>query len=261
MPLRLATLALLAAAVPSLAAAQTLVEPDTAGGCSWLPECSAPGASLRLQEVAREGSGRDARVTVSPRVSGLPVGEPLTLWMRRVGEPASWIATGYALDASGAVVCADRGRHAALAATAGTGWCPAPLDSLTLGIAGAMHGEPFAFAVATADGGRAAYALVYARPAIASVAGCGTLEAQVVDREAKAVSIVGRGFAASARIATESRSGKETLPGEVTADSTGRFVAVVMPGARGGRGGDATFTARSGACEVTLAYPWGRAAR
>ncbi len=252
------------AALPLLsvpAAAQTLVEPDTTATCRWSPECSAPGATLRMVEVAREGSGRTAKVTVSPRVSGLPVGVPLTLWMRRLGEPASWIATGYALDSAGAVVCADRALHAALATTAGDGWCPAPLDSVALGIGGTMQGEPFAFAISTTDGRRSAFALVFPRPSSASVAGCGMLDARLLDAEAKAVSIVGHGFAPSSRVTTESRSGKETVPGEVTTDSAGRFAAIVMPGTRGGRGGEASFTARTGACEVTLTYPWGRAAR
>jgi hypothetical protein len=82
-----------------------------------------------------------------------------------------------------------------------------------------------------------------------------------MDGDAKTVAIVGRGFAPSVEVATESRSGKETLPASVATDSTGRFVAIVMPGTRGGRGGDAAFTARVAGCEVTLSYPWGRAAR
>jgi hypothetical protein len=249
------------AAFSAPAAAQTLTPPDTTQGCRWMPECSAPGASLRMLEVARSGSGRGTKVTVSPRVSGLPVGEPLTLWMRRTGGEPQWVVTGYALDAAGAVVCADRERHAALAGTAGTGWCPVALDSIALGVGDAMTGEAFAFAVATADGRRSAYAVVVPRPATASAPGCGTLKAQLMDGDAKSVAIVGRGFAPSAEVTTESRSGKETLPGSVVADSTGRFVAIVMPGTRGGRGGDAAFTARAAGCEVTLSYPWGRAAR
>ena len=237
------------AAFSAPAAAQTLTPPDTTQGCRWMPECSAPGASLRMLEVARSGSGRGTKVSVSPRVSVLPIGEP------------QWVVTGYALDAAGAVVCADRERHAALSGTAGTGWCPVALDSISLGVGDAMTGEAFAFAVATADGRRSAYAVVVPRPATASAPGCGTLEAQLMDGDAKTVAIVGRGFAPSAEVVTESRSGKETLPGSVVADSTGRFVAIVMPGTRGGRGGDAAFTARAAGCEVTLSYPWGRAAR
>jgi hypothetical protein len=181
--------------------------------------------------------------------------------MRRTGLDAQWIATGWALDSAGAVVCADRARHPALAATAGTGWCPAPLDSITLGVGDAMQGEGFAFAVSTADGGRSAFALVVPRPVTASVPGCGTLEARVVDPEAKAIAIAGSGFAPSAPVTTESRSGRETVVGQVTSDTAGRFLAIVTPGTGGGRGGDARFTARAAGCEVALTYPWGRAAR
>jgi hypothetical protein len=35
----------------------------------------------------------------------------------------------------------------------------------------------------------------------------------------------------------------------------------VTPGQKGGRGGDATFTARTASCELTISYPWGRSAR
>ena len=251
----------LLAALAAPAAAQTLTPPDTTTGCQWMPECSAPGAALQMVEVARSGSGRDTKLGVSPRVSGLPTGVPLTFWMRRMGQEPQWIATGYALDSAGTVGCADRTRHEALATEAGTGWCPVPLDSISLGVGGAMQGERFAFAFSTLDGRHSAYAVVVPRPTTASVPGCGTLEAHVVDAEAKAVSITGQGFAPSTQVATESRSGKETVPGQVTTDSTGRFVAIVMPGTRGGRGGEAAFTARAAGCEVTLAYPWGRSAR
>lgn len=254
------SVALLATLV-SPVGAQTLTPPDSTVGCQWLPECSAPGATLRMVELSRSGSGRDTRLGVSPRISGLPSGVPLTFWMRRLGQEPQWIATGYELDAAGAVACADRARHAALATEAGTGWCPVPLDSISLGIGGAMQGERFAFAFSTLDGAHSAYAVVVPRPVTASVAGCGTLDAHVVDAEAKVVSITGQGFAPAAQVATESRSGKETVPGQVTTDSAGRFVAVVMPATRGGRGGEAAFTARAAGCEVTLAYPWGRAAR
>lgn len=257
-----ASLALVILAAPGTALrAQTLTPPDTTEGCQWTPECSTPGATLHMAELSRAGSGRGTKVTVSPRVSGLRAGVPLTFWMRPTGQPAQWIATGYELDSAGAVVCADRTRHAALAETAGTGWCPVPLDSISLGVGDAMQGEGFAFAVSSTDGRQAAYALVVPRPVTASVPGCGTLDVRVLDADAKAVSITGRGFAPSSQVATESRSGKETVPGQVTSDSTGRFVAIVMPGARGGRGGEAAFTARAAGCEVTLRYPWGREAR
>lgn len=257
-----ASLALAILVAPGTAArAQTLTPPDTTEGCRWSPECSAPGATLHMVELSRAGSGRGTKVMVSPRVSGLPIGVPLTFWMRSTGQEAQWIATGYALDSAGAVACADRSRHAALAATAGSGWCPAPLDSISLGVGDAMQGEGFAFAVATTDGRQAAYSVVVPRPVSASVPGCGTLDARVLDAEAKSVAITGRGFAPLAQVATESRSGKESVPGQVTSDSTGRFVAVVIPGARGGRGGEAAFTARAAGCEVTLTYPWGRSAR
>jgi hypothetical protein len=249
------------AALPAVSAAQTLTPPDTAQGCEWAPECSASGVTLRMAELSRSGKGRGTKVAVSPRVSGFPAGVPFTLWMRRTGGDAQWIATGYALDSVGAASCADRARHAALAATAGTGWCPAPLEQISLDVGDAMQGESFAFAASTEDGRLSAYAVVVPRPVTVATPGCGSLDARVVDAEAKAIAITGRDFAPSARITTESRSGKDVVAGEVNSDSTGRFVAIVMPGTAGGRGGEAAFVARSGSCEVTLSYPWGRAAR
>jgi hypothetical protein len=155
------------------------------------------------------------------------------------------------------MTCADRSKHASLASAAGTGWCPVPLDSMRLTIGDAMQGEPFAFAISTPDGRQTPYAVVTPRPVVASTPGCGTLDARVIDPDAKAVTILGRGFPPSATLTTTSVSGRETVPGTVTADPTGRFIAVAMPGQRGGRGGDASFTARSSACEVTITYPWG----
>lgn len=248
-------------AAPVGAGAQTLTPPDTTSSCQWMAECSAPGTSLRMEERSRTGKDRGTKVAITPRVSGFPVGTPLTFWGKRVGQPAQWYVTGYTIDANGTVACADRAQHAALASTAGTGWCPVPLDSLSLTVGDAMQGEPFAFAISTPDGKQAAYAVVVPRPVQASAPGCGTLEATVVDADAKAVSIIGRGFPAAAQVTTSSTSGKETVPGSVTADATGRFVAIVMPGERGGRGGDASFTARAPGCELTISYPWGRSAR
>ena len=247
------------ATVSAVSNAQTLTPPDTTTGCRWMETCSAPGTTLRMEEISRTGVGRDAKVVVTPRVTGFPAGTPLTFWAKRIGRQPQWYVTGYALDAAGAIGCADRAQHAALATTAADGWCPVPLDSLRLTVGDAMQGESFAFAIATPDGRQTAYAVVVPRPVVATVPACGTLEARVADPEAKVVSIVGHGFPASTRFTTASKSGKETVPGAVTADSTGRFVAIVTPGS--GRGGDATFTASAGACEVSLSYPWGRSAR
>ena len=251
----------LLAALPAAARAQTLTPPDSTSSCRWMDECSTPGTSLRMVEHSRTGSGRDTKVAVTPRVSGFPAGTPLTFWGKRIGQPAQWYVTGYTVDASGAVTCADRAQHSALATTVGDGWCPVPLDSLRLTVGDAMQGEGFAFAMSTPDGRQTAYAVVVPRPIRASAPACGSLEATVVDAEAKAISITGRGFPASATVTTSSTSGKETIPGSVTADSTGRFVAIVTPGQRGGRGGEASFTAGAGPCELTIAYPWGRSAR
>ena len=251
----------LLAGLSSAASAQTLTPPDSTSPCRWTAECSAPGTSLRMQERSRAGDGRGAKVTVTPKVAGFPAGTPLTFWAKRIGQPAQWYVTGYTVDANGSVTCADKSQHAALASTAGDGWCPVPLDSLALTIGDAMQGEPFAFAMSTPDGRQTAYAVVFPRPVQASAPACGSLEASVVDAEAKAIAIVGRGFQPSAQVTTSSTSGKETIPGSVTADSTGRFVAIVTPGQRGGRGGDATFTARTASCELTVSYPWGRSAR
>ena len=259
--IRAAVAGALLGVVPPSADAQTLTPPDTTSGCRWMEECSAPGTSLRMEERSRTGTGRDTKVAVTPRIAGFPAGTPLTFWAKRIGAGAQWYVTGYTLDANGSVTCADRAQHATLATAAGTGWCPVPLDSMRLTIGDAMQGEPFAFAISTPDGRQTAYAVVTPRPVVATTPGCGTLGAQVIDPEARAVTIIGRGFAPSATLTTTSTSGRDAVPGTVTADSTGRFIAVVMPGQRGGRGGDASFTARASACEVTISYPWGRSAR
>ena len=258
---RLALAAALIAGFASVSDAQTLTPPDSTAGCRWMAECSAPGTSLRMEERSRAGSGRGTKVAITPRVSGFPAGTPLTFWGKRVGQAEQWYVTGYTIDANGAVTCADRAQHAALASTAGTGWCPVPLDSLSLTVGDAMQGEPFAFAISTPDGRQTAYAVVVPRPVRASSASCGSLEATVIDPDAKAIGIIGRGFPASAQVVTSSTSGKETIPGSVTADTTGRFVAIITPGERGGRGGDASFTAKAAGCELTISYPWGRSAR
>ena len=258
---RLALATALIAGFASVSDAQTLAPPDSSAACRWMAECSAPGTSLRMEELSRTGSGRGTKVAITPRVGGFPAETPLTFWGKRVGQAEQWYVTGYTTDANGSVTCADRAQHAALASTAGTGWCPVPLDSLALTVGDAMQGEPFAFAISTPDGRQTAYAVVVPRPVQASSPGCGSLQATVVDPDAKAISIVGRGFPASAQVTTSSTSGKETITGSVTADTTGRFAAIVAPGERGGRGGDASFTARGAGCELTISYPWGRSAR
>ena len=252
---------LFVALAPASAAAQTLTPPDTTASCRWMPDCSAPGTSLEMAEVSRSGSGRGTKIVVSPRVAGFPVGAPLTFWMRRIGEQPKWLVAGSALDAGGAVTCADRTQNAALAELAGDGWCSVPLDSIRLTLGGTMHGEPFEFAISTADGRQSAFAVVVPRQSVASVPACGTIESRVIDAEANAVTIAGRGFPASSSLTTESVSGKGKVPGAVTTDSTGRFIAVVTHATRGSRGGDASYIVRTESCQVTLQYPWGRSAK
>ena len=260
---RLAVAGAALACAPALPA-QTLTPPggsDTAStaGCRWSGECSAPGTALRMEEVSRTGTDRKASVVVSPRATGFAPGEPLTFWMRRLGGGSQWLATGIALDSAGRAGCADRARHAALAAQAGDGWCPLPLDSLRLTVGGAMRGEPFDFALATTDGRIAAYSTVYPRPIASEAAGCGRLWASLVDARGTAVRIHGSGLAPSTRFTTESRSGAEVSTGEITTDAHGNLPPViVLPGVKGKRGGEATWTAKAAACTLTLAYPWGR---
>lgn len=246
---------LLALGSASVASAQTLTPPDSAQPCRWTAECSAPAATLRMEELKRSGSGRDLKIDVSPRASGFPAGVPLTLWMRRVEATPAWIVAGYAFDSSGTLGCADRVANPAMAATARDGWCPVPLDSLSLTVGGAMEGEPFAFAVSTADGRQSAYAVVVPRPVVATVPGCGTLDAQLVTKDARTLRVLGTGFSPSTALTTESVRGRDKVPATVTTDSTGRFVAIVTSN---GRGGDATYVARTAGCEVRLDYRWGR---
>lgn len=239
----------------TVARAQTLTPPDTTQRCQWSAECSAPAMTLRMAELKRSGSGRDLQIDVSPRASGFPVGVPLTLWMRRVEEKPAWIMAGYAFDSSGKVGCADRSSNAAMAAFAGDGWCSAPLDTLSFTLGGALEGEPFAFALSTADGRQSAYAVVVPRPVVATVPGCGTLDAQIVTKDARALRILGTGFTPATALTTESVRGRDKVAGTATTDSTGRFVAIVTSN---GRGGDAAYTARTPTCAVTLPYRWGR---
>ncbi len=237
------------------AGAQTLTPPDSTQGCQWSAECPASAATLRMEEVKRSGSGRALKIDVSPRARDFPPGVPLTLWIRRVEAKPAWIMAGYAIDSSGKVGCADRSANAAMAAIAGDGWCAAPFDTLTLTLGDAMEGEPFAFALSTADGRQTAWAVVVPRPVVASVPGCGTLDAQLITKDARTLRIFGTGFAPSTVLTTESIRGRDKVPGQVTTDSTGRFVAIVTSD---GRGGDASYVARTASCEVRLDYRWGR---
>ena len=260
---RLAAAGLALACVPALSA-QSLTPPGgsdtaTSTGCRWSVECSAPGATLRMEEVSRTGTDRKASVVVTPRAAGFAAGEPLTFWMRRLGGGSQWVATGIALDSAGRAGCADRTRHAALATQAGDGWCPVPLDSLRLTVGGAMRGEPFDFALATSDGRVAAYSTVYPRPVMADIPSCGRLWVSLVDARGTAVRIHGSGLAPSTRYTTESRSGAESLTGEATTDAQGNLPPIIVtPGVKGKRGGEATWTAKAGECTLAISYPWGR---
>jgi hypothetical protein len=257
---RLATVAAGTAFLALPANGQKLTKPDTTG-CSWRAECSAPGTTLRMVEISRTGRDRGTRIALAPRVGGFPAGVPLTLWMRRIDGVAQWIVTGYSIDDTGAVTCADKARHASLAETAGAGWCPMPLDSVSFSIGEAMQGEAFSFAMSTSDGRQSAFATVVPRPLTASIPGCGALDARVVDAEATAMAITAQGFPPLTSLTTISVSGRETVAGTARTDSAGRFVSVIMPGVRGSRGGEASYTVSTGSCEVKITYPWGRAAR
>ena len=134
-------------------------------------------------------------------------------------------------------------------------------DSIRFTVGDAMHGEPFEFAISTANGRTAAYAAVVPRPSIVSVEGCGTVESRIIDADGRAMLVLGHGFTPSRRFVTESMSASELVSGGVIADSTGRFTAVVMPGRPDARGGEASYSVRTGPCQVTLRYPWGRSAK
>lgn len=247
-------------ALVSLQAAPAAAQDAHAGAhCSWDARCSTAGATLAAVEVERTSQPkRGTVVTYRLKASGIPAGPAFTLWMRRLDGKEQWIVAGYAADSTGTLRCADRAAHPDLARQAGDGWCPIPIDSISLGMAAMMPGEPVAFALRAHDGSAAAYARVIPHPVAASAEGC-SLALEVVDPERKSVAITGSGFAPGETVRTVSVSGKETVPGSATVDADGALAPIiVLPAAKGsGRGGDASYEVAGSRCTVKLQYAWG----
>jgi hypothetical protein len=232
--------------------------PAVTPGCSWDARCSTGGATLAAVEVDRTNQPkRGTVVTYRLKASGLPAGPAYTLWMRRLDGKEQWIVAGYAADSSGTLRCADRAAHPDLAKQAGDGWCPIPIDSISLGMAAMMPGEPVSFALRAHDGSAAAYARVIPHPVAASADGC-ALALSVVDPERKSVAITGSGFAPGETVRTVSVSGKESIPGSATVGADGTLAPIiVLPAAGAGRGGDASYEVAGARCTVKLSYAWG----
>lgn len=253
------TYVVIAALVSLSAVPAAAQEAARSAGCTWDTRCSTGGAKLAAVEVDRSNQPkRGTVVTYRLKASGLPAGPAYTLWMRRLDGKEQWIVAGYAADSTGGLRCADRAAHPDLARQAGDGWCPLPLDSISLGMAAMMPGEPVSFALRAHDGSAAAYARVIPHPVASSAEGC-SLALEVVDPERKSVAISGSGFAPGETARTASVSGKETVPGSATVGADGTLgPIVVLPAAAGaGRGGDASYEVAGSRCTVKLPYSWG----
>lgn len=252
------TFVVIAALVSLRAAPAAAQDASATAACAWEARCSTAGATLAAVEVERTTQPkRGTTVAYRLKAAGLPAGPSYTLWMRRLDAKEQWIVAGYAADSGGGLRCADRAAFADLARQAGDGWCPLPIDSISLGMSAMMPGEPVAFALRAHDGSAVAYARVVPHPVSAAAEGC-SLALEVVDPAAKSVSITGSGFAPGEPVRTVSVSGKESVPGTASARADGTLgPMIVLPAEGRGRGGDASYEVAGSRCTVKLSYSWG----
>jgi hypothetical protein len=219
--------------------AQSLVK----GHIAWKTKLSSPGASVRVEEVERQGSV----VQYYLYVSGLPRDRlySYVTWPVTQAKPSTTMA-GISLGKDGIAMCAGRtpeqcGDPAAKDDPIGFAFNPA-------------KGEPYRVALVSQDY-RVAIVIV-PDPITASDKGC-TMSVERLLPRFEVAYFTGSGFPTNAEVSFDSESYGEKRAVKTRTDSDGNLKFAILPAVTGHSQGTTTVKAVGSGCSPSVTLDWG----
>jgi hypothetical protein len=209
----------------------------------WAKGANSPGSTLTLKETGRDIVNGSTVVSYSLFASGLPKGQPFTLWMWTLGSEPEAVADAF-INPDGLVVnrLAD--------VTHNISEDPINLRML------AGRGERKRVALTSDDGTLQAFTGAIPFPIEKSANGC-SLSIEISAPDYASVIVRGSGFQPSESLIVETASGGESGTQQTTATPAGTYTAVIFPRVKGQKSGKTSVTITSPSCRVALQFPWG----
>lgn len=210
----------------------------------WNEKFNSPGAKLTYKETERAFVGDRTIVTYNLFATGLPADKEYTLWFLGLGRDPQPDADAY-LNAQGKVVnvLADPQRHI-------------EEDVINLQVFGAK-GEPFQFALISADGGLRAFTQIVPFPMEKTSGSC-HLSAIELAPHYTGVQILVTGLRPNEAVNVETQSENEGGQVKGVANADGVYNAAVFPAVKGKDSGKARFAVNAQSCKVGIEFPWGQ---
>ena len=218
-------------------------------------------ARLELKEVGRKMVRSHTEVTYILETAQFQQGNSYALWEMLSGDQRIFpLMGGFSADATGALICPAVPQPGSFAPI-GSPCMPARTleKSVVLTFSTVHRGEPFDFAVVSADGTVRAFAHTYPFPITAQDGKC-TLVAEFEDSKITSFVIRGTGFDPGEVVKTSSSFGNDATAGTQEASPQGEFVAALRADLPGKSSGAASFAATGNSCHPTVTFEWGKVA-
>jgi hypothetical protein len=213
------------------------------GHIAWKTKLSSPGASVRVKEVARQGS----QVQYHLYVSGLPSSELYTVvsWPLTQAKPSPNME-GVTLGKDGIVMCAGRTPEQC-------GNSSKKDDPIEFTF-NASKGEPYRLALVAGDNKVAV--VIVPDPIMAKDKGC-TLSVERLLPHFELAFFTGSGFPPKSDVSFDGQSYDEKHPIKTKTDSDGNLQFILLPGVAGHHKGTTTVKGVGAACSPSIKFEWG----
>lgn len=230
----------------------------------WGPQFSTPGVQLDVREVDRiyvEDAGMTV-VTYALVPSGVPEESMLSIWGRGWEGEITLLGTGFSVNDSGELFCpgppeGQEPTPRALRKASKKSLCytfEGFEDEFVFGAAGFLRGQPYEFAVTSADRAIQAFAKAVPFPIEGRDGQC---RIWIEQSRPDVFSLYFEGFRPNEELTITSRSVDEGGQGKVTFPEDGKLVIVVLPQVEGHQKGLATISVAGESCHPGLEYEWG----
>jgi hypothetical protein len=209
----------------------------------WMKGANSPGSALTLKETGRDVVEGSTVVSYRMFASGLPKGQPFTLWMWTLGSEPQAVADAF-INPDGLVVnrLGDVTHNVSE-------------DPINIRMV-AGRGERKRVALTSDDWALQAFAGAIPFPIEKSASGC-TLSVEMTAPDYAGVVLNGSGFQPGESLTIESASGAESGKQQTAATPAGTYTAVIFPRVKGQKSGKASLTITSPRCSVAVQFPWG----
>jgi hypothetical protein len=209
----------------------------------WMKGANSPGSTLTLKETGRDVVEGSTVVSYRMFASGLPKGQPFTLWMWTLGSEPQAVADAF-INPDGLVV----NRLGDLTHNISE-------DPINVRVV-AGRGERKRVALTSDDWTLRAFAGAIPFPIEKSANGC-RLSVEMTAPDYAGVVLKGSGFQPGESLTVEAGSETESGKQQTAATPDGTYTAVIFPRVKGQKSGKASVTITSPRCSIAVQFPWG----